>query len=209
MMTNWKYHPPFKNAFTIGMIVLAITGLILLFTGSKENLFWPLNGQHTVAGDLLFKYGTYLGDGLVMILIGLIFIVMNKKKTGVLLILSFLLSGLFVQIIKRTKPEPRPGRYFTALHKADRIHRVDGHLLMGNNSFPSGHTTTAFALFSLLSFDNRRVRWQILFFFLALAVGYSRIYLGQHFFKDVLIGALLGYATSLFLVWQFRNKEWL
>jgi membrane-associated phospholipid phosphatase len=206
-MTVWKYHHPLRNMFSYAMILFSIVGLVVFYLMGKDELFWMLNRQHSVAGDYFFKYGTYVGDGLVMILLGLIFLVMGKRKTGVLLILAFLLSGLFVQIIKRTKPEPRPGRYYTELNQGEQIHRVDGNLLKGNNSFPSGHTTTAFAMFSLLAFDNRRKHWQLLFFMIALTVGYSRIYLGQHFFKDVWIGALLGYATSYFLLWAFRKKD--
>lgn len=206
-MTVWKYHHPLRNMFSYAMILFSIGGLVVFYLMGKDELFWMLNRQHSVAGDYFFKYGTYVGDGLVMILLGLIFLVMGKRKTGVLLILAFLLSGLFVQIIKRTKPEPRPGRYYTELNQGEQIHRVDGNLLKGNNSFPSGHTTTAFAMFSLLAFDNRRKHRQLLFFMIALTVGYSRIYLGQHFFKDVWIGALLGYATSYFLLWAFRKKD--
>ncbi len=206
-MTVWKYHHPIKNFFSIGMFLLFVFGLLIFYFFSKEDLFWILNRQHSVAGDYFFKYGTYLGDGLVMILLGLICIAMGKRKTGLLLILSFLLSGLVVQIVKRTKPEPRPGRYFTELRQAEKVHKVDDHLLKGNNSFPSGHTTTAFAMFSLLAFENRRIHWQLLFFVIAITVGYSRIYLGQHFFKDVWFGAFLGYATSYFLLWAFRKKE--
>jgi membrane-associated phospholipid phosphatase len=206
-MTDWKYHHPLKNSFSYGMLMLFVAGILVFFSVSKDDLFWLLNRQHSVAGDYFFKYGTYIGDGLVMILAGLIFFSMGKRKIGLLLILSFLLSGLVVQVVKRTKPEPRPGRYFTELRQAEKVHKVDDHLLKGNNSFPSGHTTTAFAMFSLLAFYNRRMHWQLLFFILAITVGYSRIYLGQHFFKDVWVGAMLGYATSYFLLWAFRKKE--
>jgi membrane-associated phospholipid phosphatase len=206
-MTIWKYHHPFRNLFSYGIILFFLSGLFIFYLMSKDEIFWMLNGQHSIVGDYIFKYGTYLGDGWSMIVLGLIFIAMGKRKIGVLLILAFLLSGLFVQLLKKTKPESRPGRYFTELQQGAKVHRVDGHLHMGNNSFPSGHTTTAFAMFSLLAFDNKRLYWQFAFFALALFVGYSRIYLGHHFFKDVWIGALLGYATSYFLLWVFRKKE--
>jgi len=189
------------------MLVLFFAGMGLFMFVGKEELFWLMNHQHSILGDYFFKYITYLGDGLVMILLGLIFLAFGKRKLGILLILSFLLSGLIVQIFKRVMPEPRPGKYFTEIKRSDRVHHVDGHLLKGDNSFPSGHTTTAFALFSMLAFDNRWYRWQVLFFVCAVIVGYSRVYLGQHFFKDIWAGALLGYATSLFLLWIFRKKE--
>jgi len=46
--------------------------------------------------------------------------------------------------------------------------------------------------------------WGLFFLFLAVLVGYSRIYLGQHFLPDVTMGALLGTVTALF-VYGFIN----
>jgi membrane-associated phospholipid phosphatase len=206
-MTIWKYHHPLRNFFSYGMGLFFVIGLVLFYKVTKEDLFWTLNGQHSIAGDYFFKYATYIGDGLAMILVALIFIVMRKRKTGVVMILAFLLSGLIAQVVKRTMPEPRPGGYFTEIHQYYSIHHVDGDQPKKHKSFPSGHTTTAFAMFSLIAFDSRRWYLQILFFLGALMVGYSRIYLGHHFFKDVFFGALLGYATSYFLLWAFRKKD--
>jgi len=57
-------------------------------------------------------------------------------------------------------------------------------------SFPSGHTTTAFAAaFVLSAFDKKR-RW--FYYFVAILISYSRIYLGCHYFFDVVFGGLLG-----------------
>jgi membrane-associated phospholipid phosphatase len=189
------------------MLVLLLTGTYFLFLWTKDELFWALNQQHSYPGDLFFKYFTHIGDGLTMVITGVLAVALGKRKLGVLLILSFLLSGLLAQVVKRVQPEPRPGKYFTELKQDDRIHRVDGRLLRGNNSFPSGHTTTAFAMFSLLAFASRNYPVQFLCFVAAIVVGYSRIYLGQHFYKDVFTGALLGYASSLLLTWFLRNKE--
>lgn len=206
-MTNWKYNHPLRNGFSWGMAVLLLAGFVFLFLFTKDELFWILNQQHSYPGDLFFKYFTHVGDGLTMIIAGLVAIAMGKRKLGVLLILSFLLSGLLAQVVKRVQPEPRPGKYFAELKQDDRIHKVDGRVLRGNNSFPSGHTTTAFAMFSLLAFASRNYPVQFLWFLAAIIVGYSRIYLGHHFYKDVLTGAFLGYTSSLFLVWLLRKKE--
>ena len=202
-MNYWKYHHPRHNVFTWLMILLTITGAVLLYSIHKDTLFWQLNQRHSYPGDLFFAYFTHVGDGLVMLALGVVFLGLGKRKLGVMLLLSFLLSGLIVQISKRYAAEPRPGRYFPQINA---IHKVDDMPLTGNNSFPSGHTTTAFAMFSMLALTSRYKRLQMGYFLLALLVGYSRIYLGHHFFKDVYAGAIVGYLSSLMILWIFRNK---
>lgn len=203
-MNYWKYHHPRHNVFTWLTALLAITGAVLLYFIHKDTLFWQLNQRHFYPGDPFFAYFTHVGDGLVMLALGVVLLGLGKRKLGVMLLLSFLLSGLTVQISKKYMPEPRPGRYFPEINA---IHKVYDMPLTGNNSFPSGHTTTAFAMFSMLALTNQYRRWQLCFFVLALLVGYSRIYLGHHFFKDVYAGSLCGFISSLLILWLFRNKE--
>jgi membrane-associated phospholipid phosphatase len=189
------------------MMLLVLVSIVSFIFFKKDELFWTLNHRHSVPGDYFFKYITYLGDGWAMIIAADLIITFGKKKLGVMMILAFILSSLLAQTIKNVNQTPRPAIYFKAVKQDHLIHRVDGHLNQNNRSFPSGHTTTAFAMFSLLAFDNRRLRWQILFFLLALAVGYSRIYLGHHFFEDVFVGASLGFLSSFFFIWMMKDKD--
>lgn len=194
-----------QNVFSWCMACLLIAGAAALFYWDRINIFFALNHQHSDIGDLLLKYYTYAGEGLIMLLLGLVLLGLGKRKLGILIILSFLLSGFIAQAIKRIDPKPRPGLYFK---KEVLVHNVDGYLLKGKTSFPSGHTTTAFAMFALLAFAVRSRGLQFLFFVMALFVGYSRIYLGQHFFEDALAGAAIGFTTSLLLYWLLRKKDW-
>lgn len=205
MIMNWKYNHPLKNGFTFLVCLFILVGTSVLLIWDKSTTFLLLNQQHSFIGDVALKYLTHVGDGLFMIGLGIVLLGLGKRKLGVLMLLTFLLSGLFVQLIKHTNPSPRPGLYFS---KSEHIHCVDGNLLKGSNSFPSGHTTTAFALFALLAFATRNTFLQIACFLGALSIGYSRIYLGQHFLADVLTGAIVGTATAYLLTWLLRNKEW-
>lgn len=65
----------------------------------------------------------------------------------------------------------------------------------GDSSFPSGHTSTSFACATVLSFFVPRAAPA--FYLLALAIGFSRIYVGVHWPLDVLGGAVLGLAVGL------------
>ena len=96
------------------------------------------------------------------------------------------------------------------------IRTIDGYAMHEWNSFPSGHTMSAFGLSSLLALmagpkSRKRV---LVLALLAIAVGLSRIFLVQHFLVDVLAGALLGMGVSGFVWWLngtpfFREKTWL
>jgi undecaprenyl-diphosphatase len=73
-------------------------------------------------------------------------------------------------------------------------------------SFPSGHTTTAFAAAVAVGALHPRLRWPLIV--LAALVGLSRVYLGVHYAFDVLAGAALGTAIGLTTVWAMRRVVW-
>ncbi len=83
-----------------------------------------------------------------------------------------------------------------------------------NFSFPSGHSTTAMALFGLLTYflirrlTNRthRIIIGLCGGLLILLIGFSRIYLGAHFLSDVLSGFVLGFTWVLLGI---TSIEWL
>ena len=74
-----------------------------------------------------------------------------------------------------------------------------------SHAFPSGHTTVSFACATVLS--ALAPRGAPLFFLLALAIGYSRLYVGVHWPLDVAGGAVLGVATALLLLAATRRRS--
>ena len=74
-----------------------------------------------------------------------------------------------------------------------------------SHSFPSGHTATAFAGATALSFFFPRAAPAL--FVLAAAIAYSRLYVGVHFPLDVLGGAVIGVATALLLLAAARRRS--
>ena len=57
-------------------------------------------------------------------------------------------------------------------------------------SFPSGHAATAFTAAFVLSYFDKKRRW--FYYIIAVLISFSRIYLGCHYFFDVVFGGLLG-----------------
>lgn len=67
------------------------------------------------------------------------------------------------------------------------------------NSFPSGHTSLAFAYSTVMANEVDNVFWKIGWYSLAGLVGYARIYHNQHWFSDVFMGAAIGYFSGEFV----------
>ena len=74
-----------------------------------------------------------------------------------------------------------------------------------SHSFPSGHTATAFAGATMLSFFVPRAAPA--FYLLAAAIAYSRLYVGVHFPLDVVGGVVIGVATALLLLAAIRRRS--
>lgn len=68
-------------------------------------------------------------------------------------------------------------------------------------SFPSVHAATAFAAATVLTFFDNKRRW--FYYIVAILISYSRIYLGCHYFLDVLVGGLFGYLITKLIFANF------
>ena len=94
----------------------------------------------------------------------------------------------------------RPVAYFKGIHT---LHLVDGVVMHAYNSFPSGHSATAFGIFVMLIFLIKNRRLKLLWLAVALLTAFSRVYLSQHFMEDVLAGSLIGTLVMFFTVYYF------
>jgi len=81
--------------------------------------------------------------------------------------------------------------------------------MMEYNSFPSGHTVTAFSAAVVLSYVSVNKRYGFIFLLLAIGVAYSRMYLSQHFFEDVTAGSILGTFSTIMWVTWLDNKSFM
>ena len=74
----------------------------------------------------------------------------------------------------------------------------------GSPSFPSGHAMTAFAVAGAIALLAPRLRWAALG--AASVIALSRVYLGVHFWLDVLAGAGFGMAIAVLIVAAVRRS---
>lgn len=122
----------------------------------------------------------------------------NFKDRTIILTSAYLIMGTTVNIIKMTGNELRP----------------DG---TSNNSFPSGHTATAFmgAEFLYQEYKEVSIWYGISGYLVAAGTGFFRMYNDRHWFSDVAAGAGIGILSAKIAYWVhplikntiFKNKE--
>ncbi len=177
----------------------------------RRALFATINSHHTAAADSVFNAYTNLGDGMAVTFILLTLFgapAFRNLWFAITAAACNVIPALVVQIIKLIVAAPRPLRYYGA--DSNWIHIADGwRKLEGHHSFPSGHTAGAFSLFCFLALLLPK-RWAPLggvFFFAALVVGYTRMYLAAHFYADVYAGSVVGTLTTLGIFALMRRLQ--
>jgi membrane-associated phospholipid phosphatase len=150
----------------------------------------------------LMRLWTWLGFGWVLAAvaaalfgIGLWRKQQRLKQAAALSLIALAVSGLVVQTIKHLIGRPRP-------KLADQgVFGWGPSFQSGHDSFPSGHTISAFAMAAVLSSFYPSGRW--IWYSLAVLVAFTRVYIDAHFASDVFVGAVLGVLIGM---WASRLK---
>ena len=192
--------------FFIPYLLIVCICLIIKLTHTREAIYFEINGLHDNFADVFFTYATDLGAGLSIITLTLIFLLFNYRN-AFLLISSFTITSLLGQLIKNIFHSPRPYVYFKT--DLNHIYLVKGIKMLTSNSFPSGHTIEAFTIAVVLTYIIRNKRWGFIFLLLAMAVGYSRMYLSEHFFEDVTAGSIIGTITTIIWITIIDSQPFL
>ena len=212
-----------RNSIFLGLslILIVVLGLALLCV-PKGDLHLFLCGHHTHARDIFFRYYTQVAEWFPYI-VCVALLLFSRVGNGIFASACMILSALTTQLFKHIINAPRPVRWFEDNMPNVQLPIVDGVNMHSWFSFPSGHTTSFFALAFVLcilatqqSGNSRKSRIpsysiQVLLFLLATLGAYSRIYLSQHFALDVFAGICVGLGITMLiyiLFYRFEGQNW-
>ncbi len=133
---------------------------------------------------------TQIGNGATSLAIALVMLLTGNRLLAYELVLSTLTLWLVVELFKALLRRSRP---FIRLTQT----RIVGYRARGR-SFPSGHTSQAFFMATLMAQHFHTGLWAgLALYALAFLVGVTRMYVGAHYPRDVVAGAILGSAWGL------------
>jgi undecaprenyl-diphosphatase len=150
-------------------------------------------------------FGNGYVPGLLPLICSLVFLGLGARREALFTTLT-LLSGVVIYVIKLLIDRPRPTADLIEVFTEAQF-----------QSFPSGHVTFYVTFFGFLVYLMYRLRWvwtwlrwSVAGFGLLLifGVGFSRMYLGAHWFTDVLGGFLIGLLCLIGLTrWYARRTN--
>lgn len=175
----------------VGLLILfALIVLSLVWTAgqsldTKIFLFFNLRGYHAKWLDRVMWLVTQLGNIVAAFTLAFLFFLLNYRGLAIGITLGTITLWLLVETVKALADRARP----FLVHAGT---RVIGWRERGR-SFPSGHTAQTFFLVTLLCQRLQVGIWVTLALYaVAALVGFTRMYVGAHYPRDVIGGAALG-----------------
>jgi membrane-associated phospholipid phosphatase len=186
---NATSYPIARTSALLIALVLISTSLLM----GRIQVFLLLNHDFGSIADTLFLGCTYLAEGWIwipyIVVVGWVF-----KKDKAIIVYSFVISTLLTQVPKQVF-FPTITRPIASGIDPQLIHTVKGVVMHQLNSFPSGHTATAFTIFLLTIYLFNNKKMVLIGLIYAMLCGYSRVYLGQHFPLDLGGGIIVAILT--------------
>lgn len=159
--------------------------------------------------DFLMRFLSFVGDGVPLITMVILLVIygylIGKRKAPFMLVIStiggLLLSQLLKIIVSRPRPDP------TLINQIGQYIRLD--------SFPSGHVLGAMSFYGFLlyiAYTQLKKGWfrnmvMVVCIFMVSLMGLSRIYLGAHWFSDVLGAYLIGFVWLSLMIFTYHKLK--
>jgi undecaprenyl-diphosphatase len=151
-------------------------------------------------GDVFFPFITEVKNFYIIYAVTLIALMVFGKKRGVITVALLLLTITISDQLSSFVVKPLFGR-LRPCHTLEDVRLLVG--CGGGKSFPSSHATNNFAMAVLVAHFYPVARpWLLLW---AVLVAFSRVYVGVHYFSDLLGGALLGTAVAAAVAWSYER----
>lgn len=187
----------------VNLIVLLFCMTFVNAQNIDINILRDINIDRNKNLDPTFKFVTNtavpisISTPIIIYSVGLIKKDSSFKKQAVFLGETFLVNAFVTIALKHTIKRNRPFETYADIDQAASS--------LGR-SFPSGHTSLAFATATSLSLAYPK--WYVIApsFVWASTVGYSRMHLGVHYPSDVLAGAIIG-SGSAYL--SYKVNKWI
>ena len=193
------------------------------FASFDQNMAVLVHKLYDTAGWFFtpfFEFISFLGKGGIPLLI-IAFVLMLFSKTrryGTAMLLGITIGALITNcclkiLIARPRPYSEETKTFFNTDLYKRLWMTVGQNMESDKSFPSGHTTAAFAAMTpLFLIGSKKTSWTAFIF--AIFMAFARIYLVVHFASDVVAGMLVGifagilaYLISLKIPEDFYNSS--
>lgn len=195
--------PPKPLFYALLIVTLLIAMAVVWQLPQLDFIVWLQNSGNETSVQVL----QWVSDSITIISLGIPFLIAVRgefKAEKVKTRLSFLfvglsagVAGILSYVIKKLVSEPRP-------YEVDA--RIAQWSVGGGFSFPSGHTTEAFATATAMVLLYRSWKVAVPAYSWALLIGYSRMHLGVHYPFDVLAGMIIGMSSAYFLSHVFVRK---
>jgi membrane-associated phospholipid phosphatase len=190
------WHRLQSQAILVSMLLIfSLVAISLVWSAGQRLDAWVflsfnMRGSRPLWLDQIMLGFTQIGNGFITLAIAVILFLASERFLAYELILGTLTLWLVVVLVKFLIHRSRP---FIRLAQA----RVVGYRPLGR-SFPSGHTSQVFFMATLIAQHFHASVWVVfLLYAVALLVGITRMYIGAHYPRDVLAGAILGTAWGL------------
>jgi membrane-associated phospholipid phosphatase len=182
------------------LILLLFANSIQAQSSSEVNTLRRINpdNPNSAVWNNLSNTSKYVSVGVPVgyFVAGLIHNNKDLKQKAAYTAATILLNTATTTLLKNVVKRERPYHTYTGIFP---------NKIESDYAFPSGHTSIAFATATSLAITTKKWYVAVSAFAWSASVGYSRIYLGQHYPSDVIMGAVVGTSSAIVCHWASKQ----